>query len=221
MQSARWVRFFFQGQDARAFNLNGGSGFEGQRNALDVRQGYVELGHAEEGWQIRAGRQELSVGDERLGKESGFRAWDSSTTSPRATPTRKTAGIAPLTTFPRPGFNKYGIAIRLSGALSATQPPASTFHSPGAGRATEAGVPTRWPLCGNGLYPGGDEFLVRNPQAGSAHVGDQILLSAAYAHSEQWRVYAGYGHLFPGSFLHRSGFPSALRTVYLLSSLTF
>jgi hypothetical protein len=40
-------------------------------------------------------------------------------------------------------------------------------------------------------------------------------------HSERWRVYAGYGHLFPGSYLRQSGCSSALRTVYLLSSFTF
>ena len=58
----------------RAFRLNAGSGLEGQRNALDVRQGYAELGHPEEGWQMRVGRQELSVGDARLVGADNY--WD-------------------------------------------------------------------------------------------------------------------------------------------------
>ena len=59
----RWVRFHFQGQDARArrFDATYGPG-----NAFDVRHGYVEAGRAGGYWQGRAGRQELAIGDERL-----------------------------------------------------------------------------------------------------------------------------------------------------------
>lgn len=66
VESASWARFVFQGQDARAFRLPRGPGVDSARNALDIRLGYAELGHAEDGWAARLGRQELSVGDERL-----------------------------------------------------------------------------------------------------------------------------------------------------------
>jgi hypothetical protein len=58
------------------------------------------------------------------------------------------------------------------------------------------------------------------PQTGSA-VGSHALVSAAYARSERWRLYAGYGYLFPGTYLRQSGYETPLRTAYLQSSFTF
>ena len=63
VEPVRWVRFHFQGQDARALTLNGRSA---PGNAVDVRHGYVEFGHPEGFWHGRAGRQALAIGDERL-----------------------------------------------------------------------------------------------------------------------------------------------------------
>jgi hypothetical protein len=39
-----------------------------------MHQGYVEVGRAEQGWQMRFGRQELAVGDERLVSADSY--WD-------------------------------------------------------------------------------------------------------------------------------------------------
>jgi len=66
VEPARWAKLVFQGQDARAFDLHGWMRTRGLRDTLDVRLGYIELGHSEQGWQARFGRQELPVGDERL-----------------------------------------------------------------------------------------------------------------------------------------------------------
>jgi hypothetical protein len=65
-EPTRWMRFVFQGQDAQAFSLNSAPGAEAFRNKADIRLGYAEFGLAEAGWSTRLGRQELSIGDERL-----------------------------------------------------------------------------------------------------------------------------------------------------------
>jgi len=60
-----WLRFHFQGQDARAPGKNNANGVF--RDPFDVRQGWVEVGDPENGWiRVRAGRQELKYGAQRL-----------------------------------------------------------------------------------------------------------------------------------------------------------
>jgi len=67
IQPASWLKFFAQGMDAHApfkNSLPAGAPF---RDTMDLRQGYVELGGMESsGFALRAGRQELSFGEERL-----------------------------------------------------------------------------------------------------------------------------------------------------------
>ena len=70
----------------------------------------------------------------------------------------------------------------------------------------------------DGLYPGGDRYMVRNPEATSTDVGAHMLVSAAYTHSAHWRLYAGYGYIFPGAYVRQSGCPTPLRTTYLQSA---
>jgi Alginate export len=63
----RWLRVFVQAQDARAGAYNSAPASTTYYNPMDLRQGYVEL--AFEGRlsaRLRAGRQELSFGGERL-----------------------------------------------------------------------------------------------------------------------------------------------------------
>jgi hypothetical protein len=119
------------------------------------------------------------------------------------------------------GFNQYGI----------TDPFAwRNIRYPAV--ATDVPLTRRWTVYGgwrsywlatvnDGLYPGGDEYLTRNSDAGSSHIGSQIFFSAGYERSSLWRVHAGYGHLFSGKYLRESGHHSALRTAYLLTSITF
>ena len=71
---APWVRFFLQGQDTRVLSPGSGEDHESLRNTFDLRQAYIDFGHAEEGWQLRAGRQEIAVGDERLVGADSY--WD-------------------------------------------------------------------------------------------------------------------------------------------------
>lgn len=73
----------------------------------------------------------------------------------------------------------------------------------------------------DGLYPGGDEFLIRNPSATSSNVGRQVLISVSYAHSERWRLYAGCGAFFAGPYLRQSGYVSNLNTFYIQPSFAF
>lgn len=65
-----WLRFRFQGQDAR---VSGVAPWRNRTNVdfFDVREAYVSLGHTDK-TQLHVGRQELSYGDDRL---IGRRNW--------------------------------------------------------------------------------------------------------------------------------------------------
>jgi hypothetical protein len=67
VRPARWLRFFVQAQDARVGAYNSAPASASYYNPMDLRQGYVEL--ETEGAvsaRLRAGRQELAFGGERL-----------------------------------------------------------------------------------------------------------------------------------------------------------
>lgn len=64
MHAARWLRVVAQAQDATVVAYSGGPAPGALSNRLDLRQGYIEAGHA--GVLVRAGRQELSFGEQRL-----------------------------------------------------------------------------------------------------------------------------------------------------------
>jgi hypothetical protein len=67
VKPASWLRFVFQAQDARAGAYNTAPASSAMYNPMDLRQGYLELNY--EGGatvKLRAGRQELAFGGERL-----------------------------------------------------------------------------------------------------------------------------------------------------------
>lgn len=359
VRPVRWMSLYLEGQDARAYSLNSGQDVDGRRNSFDVRQGYVEFGRSEQGFQVRAGRQELSVGDERLiGADSYWdpfgQAFDAVRVSYdrewgtvqafsgfRVEPGRRhpDAGdrgsrIAGLTAqfktragdgvvepyllwkrgadtrdlLERPGHRDvatpgvwaegslprsfdYNVEVAFQrghvvgdavGAwaghweigwkplgqesgprvgfeynhASGDSDPAdgrhgsfddlypAGFNSYGIpdpfawrnirypGVCVEIPLTRRWTGHGgwrsyrlatvqDGLYGGGDIFLARNPDAGSASIGSQVFLSVDYAPSRWWHVHAGYGHLFPGGFLQQCGCAPPAATLYILSSYAF
>ena len=60
-----WMRFYFEMQDARVFGLD--PSLPPYQNAADLFQAYVELGSAEgNGFSVKAGRQQLSFGNNRF-----------------------------------------------------------------------------------------------------------------------------------------------------------
>jgi hypothetical protein len=62
----RW-KVFVQGQDSQAFAFDANPDPTSVENDLDLRQAYVEYRQTEKtGWAVRAGRQELNYGDQRL-----------------------------------------------------------------------------------------------------------------------------------------------------------
>jgi hypothetical protein len=62
-----WLKFGFQGQDAHVFGKNQNPAVPPYQDSIDVRQAYVEFGDIEKNrFGVRAGRQELAFGDERL-----------------------------------------------------------------------------------------------------------------------------------------------------------
>ena len=60
------VRFYVQGQDSRYPWVDPDNQPNGDRPRSTVRQAYVDLGGADDGWSLRAGRQVVSYGSERL-----------------------------------------------------------------------------------------------------------------------------------------------------------
>ena len=62
-----WLKFGFQGQDAHVFGKNQKPAVPPYQDSIDLRQAYIEFGDTEKkAVGIRAGRQELAFGDERL-----------------------------------------------------------------------------------------------------------------------------------------------------------
>jgi hypothetical protein len=91
IRPARWLRFFVQAQDARAGAYNTAPASTTYYNPMDLRQGYVELdSEGALSARLRAGRQELAFGGERLigpadwGMSRTFDAVDLSLTRGRA-----------------------------------------------------------------------------------------------------------------------------------------
>lgn len=64
--AAPWLKFRVQGQDSRVFFKAAKPYLPPFQDRWDLRQAYVELGSMEKGPGLRAGRQEINLGDERL-----------------------------------------------------------------------------------------------------------------------------------------------------------
>ena len=60
------LRFYFQSEDSRVFGQNTLPAPASQKDAMDLRLGYMELGKAEGPLVLRAGRQGLDFGDGRV-----------------------------------------------------------------------------------------------------------------------------------------------------------
>lgn len=70
LKPADWITLYAQGQDSREFfsdrpNIPGALGAEGD-DPFDLHQGWVELGNDRTAFSLKAGRQILSYGDQRL-----------------------------------------------------------------------------------------------------------------------------------------------------------
>lgn len=64
---ASWLSFSAQVQDARVAGYSRGPSPSSLANPFDLRSGFVELGRdAAKGWSLRAGRQEMKFGEDRL-----------------------------------------------------------------------------------------------------------------------------------------------------------
>jgi len=62
-----WLKFVFQAQDSRSFFTNVSPVPASQKDPIDLRMGYVQVGNSETGWlSLTAGRQALNFGEGRL-----------------------------------------------------------------------------------------------------------------------------------------------------------
>jgi hypothetical protein len=119
------------------------------------------------------------------------------------------------------GYNKYGMADPFAWR-NIRYPAVGVEVSPAKRWTLYGGYRRFWLATTNdGLYLGGDDYMVRNPEATSSYIGSQALVSATYTQSERWRVGAGYGYLLPGQYLRESGYHSPQKTTYLMTSFTF
>jgi hypothetical protein len=67
VQPASWLKFEFQGQDARVFWKNQRPAAPPFQDTMDLRLAYIQIGDPEhKTFGLRAGRQELLLGDQRL-----------------------------------------------------------------------------------------------------------------------------------------------------------
>lgn len=66
LKPASWIRFSFQGQDSRVFGQNTLPAPNTQKDQMDLRIGYVELGSESGHVALRIGRQLLQFGEQRL-----------------------------------------------------------------------------------------------------------------------------------------------------------
>lgn len=64
LRPTSWLTFYGEAQDARAFGAP--SPDATQKDDLDLRQAYVDIGHESGWWNVKAGRQVLAFGSERL-----------------------------------------------------------------------------------------------------------------------------------------------------------
>jgi hypothetical protein len=62
-----WLKFSFQAQDSRVFFTNVSPASSSQKDPMDLRLGYVQIGDSETGpVSLRAGRQSIALGEGRL-----------------------------------------------------------------------------------------------------------------------------------------------------------
>src|SRR3954468_1960360 len=63
IQPVSWLRFYGEAQDAR---VSWPTTDANTRNRIDLRQAYVAIGRENDWWNVKAGRQILSFGSERM-----------------------------------------------------------------------------------------------------------------------------------------------------------
>ena len=66
IRASSWLKFGFQAEDSRVFGQNTLPAPASQKDAMDLRLGYVQLGGDEAPAMLRAGRQSLDFGEGRL-----------------------------------------------------------------------------------------------------------------------------------------------------------
>src|SRR5690242_3966779 len=66
VRPASWLRFHLEGQDARVFGQNALPAPASQKDAMDLRYGYLQVGREEGPVLLRAGRQPITFGEGRL-----------------------------------------------------------------------------------------------------------------------------------------------------------
>lgn len=73
VKPANWLKFVFQAQDSRVFFTNVSPAPATQKNPMDLRIGYVQVGNEESGpVMVRAGRQDVTFGEGRLVGDPGW-----------------------------------------------------------------------------------------------------------------------------------------------------
>ena len=74
IEPTSWLRFYVQGQDARAPGFGDPEGLDSVVHHMDFRQVYADFGRPKGTWGVRVGSQELAFGDERLVGADNY--WD-------------------------------------------------------------------------------------------------------------------------------------------------
>lgn len=73
----------------------------------------------------------------------------------------------------------------------------------------------------DGLYVDGGMYMVRNLNASSSRVGDQLNVGVTYAFNSRFQLYTGYGHLFLGPYMKECGYESGTSAPYVMWRYVF
>ncbi len=126
VQPTGWMKVVAQGQDARIFRNNRVPSTAPYHDSMDLRVGYVEFGNAEtEGVAIRAGRQELAFGEQRLigglSWTNTSRSFDAVRVALRHRGYRLDAFASSVVVFDKDGFNRSATGNNFHGLYGAIE----------------------------------------------------------------------------------------------------
>jgi hypothetical protein len=187
-------------QDARPLSADGRQRPAGTSNDLDLRQGYLEVRRGTR-WIVRAGRQELTFGDQRLiGSGEWFnvgRTFDGARTTFSSAPIAVTAFGASVVRVRADQFDRFQSDERLAGALATVHPfPGLTIEPYLLWRAADRAVGERGIVGTARLYALGTRVVLAHaPVAAAAELvlergrtASQPLAAAAGTYRAGWTV---------------------------------
>lgn len=157
LQPLEWLKFVFQAQDSRVWGNSRVPSAPPYKDAMDLRMGYLEVGDPERDQRasLRAGRQELAFGEQRLVGHTSWnnvgRTFDAVRATFRVARVRLDAWASSVVVVRNGEFNRPVTGDNFHGLYASTQKyvPGSTVEAYGLWRVGPAAldfktIGTRW-----------------------------------------------------------------------------